>query len=56
MKNKIKIITDTCSSLTKEELDNMGVDYVETNFMIDGTLNNGFDEWHYQRDEKKDRT
>ncbi len=51
MKNKIKIITDTCSSLTKEELDNMGVDYVETNFMIDGTLNNGFDEFKDSNEE-----
>ncbi len=45
MQNKIKIITDTCSSLTKEDLNSLNVDFVETNFMIDNELYNGYDEF-----------
>ena len=35
MKGKIQIITDSCSSLIKEECENRNIAYVETSYMID---------------------
>lgn len=35
MKEKIRIITDSCSSLTKDECENRGIAYVETSYMLD---------------------
>lgn len=45
MNKKIKIVTDTCSSLTKEEIIKLNVGFVETNFAIDNVLHNGYDEF-----------
>lgn len=41
--NKIKIVTDSCCSLTKAELDILGVDCAETSVMIDDELFYAFD-------------
>lgn len=44
MERKIKIVTDTCCSLTREECDKMDIVCLETNYMVDGDLHNGFDD------------
>lgn len=44
MKRKIKIVTDSCSSLTRQECDEMNIACLETNFMVDGNLHNAFDD------------
>lgn len=41
--NKVKIITDTCCSLTKDRLGKMGVDYLQNTFMLEEKLFKGFD-------------
>ncbi|MCI8555632.1 MAG: DegV family protein [Clostridia bacterium] len=41
--NKVKIITDTCCSLTKDRLEKMGVDYLQNTFMLEEKLFIGFD-------------
>lgn len=44
MKRKIKIVTDSCSSLTRQECEEMDIVCLETNFMVDGNLHNAFDD------------
>ena len=44
MKQKIKIVTDACSSLTKEECEQRGIVCVETTYMLDDVLHTAFDE------------
>ena len=41
--NKVKIITDTCCSLSKDRLESMGVDYLQNTFMLEEKLFKGFD-------------
>ncbi len=41
--NKVKLITDSCSSLTKKELKLMGVDYVGLTIMVDDMYCNAYD-------------
>lgn len=43
MSKKIKIVTDSCSSLSKAECEKMGIVCLETNFMVDGKLENAFE-------------
>lgn len=40
---KIKILTDSSSSLTLEECEKMGIDCVELQYMVDGENHNAFD-------------
>ena len=40
--NKIKIITDSCCSLTKEQLENLGVDFLAMDITVDGETFNSF--------------
>ena len=44
MKQKILIVTDSCSSLTKEECEKRGIVCVETTYMLDDVLHSAFDE------------
>ena len=43
MKEKINIITDSCSSLTKEECESRNIAYVETSYMLDDENCNAFE-------------
>ena len=43
MKQKIKIIVDTCSSLTKDECLKRGIAFVETTYMLDDVLHTAYD-------------
>lgn len=55
MKQKIRIVTDSCSSLTKEESEKLGVICLETSFTLDGVTYSAFEEEnvslieHYQK-------
>lgn len=44
MKEKIVIMTDSCSSLTKEELEKRNIQYVEMSYVIDDVEHSAFDE------------
>lgn len=41
--NKVKIITDSCSSLTPSELKMLDVDFVQMSFVVNGEAYNAFD-------------
>ena len=41
--SKVKIITDSCCSLSKAELEQMGVDYVQMSILVDDLYCNAFD-------------
>ena len=44
MKDKIVIMTDSCSSLTKEELAKRNIEYVEMSYVLDDVEHTAFDE------------
>lgn len=44
MKNKIKIVTDSCSSLTKEECEERGIICLEMSYTLDDVSHSAFDE------------
>ncbi len=44
MKQKIKIVTDSCSSLSKEECVARGIECVETTYILDDVLHSAFDD------------
>ena len=41
--NKVKIIADSCSSLTPSELKMLDVDFVQMSFVVNGEAYNAFD-------------
>ena len=44
MKEEIVLMTDSCSSLTIEELKNRGMEYLEMSYVLDDELHSAFDE------------
>lgn len=42
--SQIQLITDSTTSLSQKELEDLGIDYVETNYIIDGELHEAFDD------------
>lgn len=44
MKEKIVLMTDSCSSLSKEELEKRNIEYVEMSYVLDDELHSAFDE------------
>lgn len=42
--SQIQLITDSTTSLSQKELEDLGIDYVETNYIIDGELHQAFDD------------
>lgn len=49
--NKVKIITDSCCSLTPEKLNALDIDYVQMNFTVNGETYNTFE--HPTKDKQK---
>ncbi len=41
--NKVKVITDSCCSLTPQQLEKLGVDYVSMDITVNGVTHNSFD-------------